>query len=66
VDPDPHNFGNPDLHLHELIIRICIKYNNQDPHQSDKLGPELDPNLFVDDKLKCVKFDHFFSLFQGS
>ncbi len=42
-----------------------LRLKNPDPHQSDKLSPELDPNLFVDDMLKCVKFDHISSLFQG-
>ncbi len=65
MDPDPDNFGNPDSHMHELKIRIRIEYKNPDPHQSDKLGPELDPNLFVDDMLKCVKFDHISSVFKG-
>jgi hypothetical protein len=53
-DPEPHNFGNLDLHPHK---------KNQDPHldphQSDKLDPEPDPDLhqFADDKPKCMEYD---------
>ena len=60
-DPGPHNFGS--LHIRIWIrIQIRMKKNpgpHSDPHQSDKLDPELhlDPHLFDDDKPKRMEYE---------
>ncbi len=51
-------------------IRIRIKKNldpHLDPHQSDKLDPETDPDLhqFGDDNPKYLEYDTIWALFQG-
>jgi hypothetical protein len=55
LNPDPHHFGNPDPHPHQIKIRICIKIY--------KLDPEPDRN--ADFKPKCVEYEPILALFQG-
>jgi hypothetical protein len=60
VDPDPHNFGNldlhPDPHPHQIKIRIRIK--------SYKLDPDPDPHKCADVKPKCL-YEPILALIQG-
>ncbi len=60
MDPDPHNFGNldlhPDPHPHQIKIRIRIKIH--------KLDPDPDPHKFADVKPKCI-YEPILALFQG-
>ena len=49
-------------------IRIKLKgWTDPDPHHSDKLDPDLDPNQFADDRPQCMVyrmslFEHFFQV----
>jgi hypothetical protein len=52
-----HHFGNldphPDLHPHQIKIRIWTKIYKLDPHQ------------FADVKAKCMEYEPNLALFQG-
>ncbi len=56
VDPDPHHFGNLDLHPDPHPIEKKNPHQDPDLHQSDKQDTELDPDQqkFADDKQKCM------------
>jgi hypothetical protein len=55
VDPDQHHFGN--LDPHQIKIRNRKKNQDPDPHESDKLGQESDPDADADDKPKCMEYE---------
>ncbi len=61
MDPDPHHFENldphPDLHPHQIKIRIRIKIY--------KLDPEPDPHQFPDVKALCMEYEPILALSQG-
>jgi hypothetical protein len=59
IRKDPHHFGNldphPDLHPHQIKIRIRIKNFKLDP----------DPHQFTDAKPKCMEYVPILALFHG-
>jgi hypothetical protein len=62
--PDPHHFGNLDLHPDPDPHQIKIRTGSASklPY---KLDQEPGPDQFTDDKPKCSKYAPIRALFQG-